>query len=426
MKKYVSAALVAAMIASMGVGAMADVSFGSGTNSDVAWPTDFGFGDKLTVIGTDNSVTEYTESQKISLKPGDTIYMPLTHSAVIEESPEETPEIETPETESPQTETPELEHEIGSDEENGSIDEEIPEEVTPEEAAPITARNRETTTATVPYSGGVDKDWKIRFSAGEFVNDAAFYTADADDTHLVNGALYIKVDMDSFLDSVDKETISYDVYISETGTRNKSGKGVVKADFENVKAGKVSFDSINFVNEPAVWEVETEQSGKATFDFNGEAFFDVTMYDGEEVLLGLSRDYIREIGIANEDAQLDFYNFLGTNDEFIRKGTLSIYGDEDSYVYELIDGKLYDVKFRYNDDEETIEITTDELGHYVISDMELEAKDFKPSKPSTDKNESTSDKNNPSTGADDFVGAAAALAVASVAAAGALALKGKK
>ena len=417
MKKYVSAALVAAMIASMGVSAMADVSFGSGTNTDVAWPTDFGFGDKLTVIGSNDTVTEYGENQKISLKPGDTIYMPLTHTAAVEEAPEETPETETPDNEN-ETITPEVPETDGENTENEENNDST------EEAAPVVAA--ETTTATVAYTGGVDKDWKIRFSAGEFVKDASFYTADADDKHLVNGALYIKVDMDSFLDSIDKETISYNVYISESGTRNKSGKGVVKADFSNNKAGLVSFDSINFVGEPAVWEVETEQSGKATFDFDGKAFFDVTMYDDEEVLLGFSQDYIREIGIANEDAQLHFYNFLGTHDEFIRKGTLSIYGDKDSFVYEIVDGKLYDVDFSYNKEEETIEISTNELGHYVVSDMELEAKDFKPSKPSTDKNESNSDKNNPSTGASDFVGAAAALAVTSVAAAGALALKGKK
>ena len=64
--------------------------------------------------------------------------------------------------------------------------------------------------------------------------------------------------------------------------------------------------------------------------------------------------------------------------------------------------------------------------YYPLCVLYCKAKDFKPSKPSTDKNESNSDKNNPSTGASDFVGAAAALAVTSVAAAGALALKGKK
>ncbi len=434
MKKYVSAALVAAMIASMGVSAMADVSFGSGASSDVAWPTDFGFGDKLTVISSNDTVTEYGENQKISLKPGDTIYMPLTHTAMVEEeAPEtETPETETPEVETPETpetdnenSTPETDEEIGTEEENNGSTEETPDEEieNEEESTPVVAAAVE---ATVPYSGKVDKDWKIRFSAGKYVNNASFYTATANDTNLVNGALYIKVDMDSFLDSVDKESIAYNVYISESGTRNKSGKGIVKADFANTDAGKVSFDSINFVGEPSIWEAETERSGDATFEFNGDAFFDVTMFDGEKVLLGLSRDYIREIGIANENAELNFFNFQGSHDEFIRKGTLSIYGDEDSYVYELIDGKLYDVDFDYNEDEETIEIVTNELGHYVVSDMELEAKDFKPSKPSKPSTDNSTDKNNPSTGASDFVGAAAALAVASVTAAGALALKGKK
>ncbi len=221
MKKYVSAALVAAMIASMGVSAMADVSFGSGASSDVAWPTDFGFGDKLTVISSNDTVTEYGENQKISLKPGDTIYMPLTHTAMVEEeAPEaETPETETPEVETPETPetdnentTPETDEEIGSEEENNGSTAETPGEETENESSPvIAAETADAIEATVPYSGKVDKDWKIRFSAGKYVNNASFYTATANDTNLVNGALYIKVDMDSFLDSVDKESIAYNV-----------------------------------------------------------------------------------------------------------------------------------------------------------------------------------------------------------------------
>ena len=153
------------------------------------------------------------------------------------------------------------------------------------------------------------------------------------------------------------------------------------------------------------------------------------MYEGEKVLLDLNRDYIRSIAIANEDADLEFYNFRSSHDEFVRKGTLSLYGKEDSYVYEIIDGKLYDVDYNYNKEEKTLEIVTDELGHYVVSDIELDSKEVKPSKPSTENNNNSSsntDKDNPDTGAADFVGSAAALAVTSVAAAGALALKRKK
>ena len=156
------------------------------------------------------------------------------------------------------------------------------------------------------------------------------------------------------------------------------------------------------------------------------------MYEGEKVLLDLNRDYIRSIAIANEDADLEFYNFRSSYDEFVRKGTLSLAGKKDSYVYEIVDDKLYDVEFNYNEKEKTLEITTDELGHYVVSDIELESKEVKPSKPSKPSTEnnngssSNTDKNNPDTGASDFVGSAAAMAVTSVAAAGALALKRKK
>ena len=426
MKKFVSAAVITAMIASMGVSAMADVSFGSGASSDVAWPTNFGFGDKLTVISADSDVREYVKGESIELNPGDTIYMPLTHTALVEEAPEvpetpdtETPDAETPDAETPDTETPDAE----------TPDAEAPDAETPAEPVVVSlAAPAAQVEATVPYSGKVDKDWKIKFSAREFVENASFHKAKAEDTHLSKDALYIKVEMDEQLDSVDAETLSYGVYIAESGTANKTERVTVKAEFANHDGGEVSFNFVNFVSEPSVWEVKEERSGNATFDFAGEAFFDVNMYEGEKVLLDLNRDYIRSIAIANEDADLEFYNFRSSYDEFVRKGTLSLYGKEDSYVYEIVDGKLYDVDFNYNKEEKTLEIVTDELGHYVVSDIELDSKEVKPSKPSTGNNNSSSnaDKDNPDTGAADFVGSAAALAVTSVAAAGALALKRKK
>lgn len=385
MKKFVSAVVLTAMIASMGVGAMADVSFGSGGSTDVQWPSNFAFGDKLLVAHGDDSLSEYGEGQKISLKPGDVIYMPLTHSAVVEESPE--------------------------------VDGDLVEEVQP--AADVAA-------VTAPYSGKVDKDWKIKFTAGKFVDNASFYTASAKDTNLQQGALYIKVEMEEELDSVDTETITYGVYISENGSSNKTQRVNVKADFANVYGGDVDFDFPNHVTEASVWEVKGENSGKASFDFIGECYFDVNMYDGERVLLNLSREYDRDLAIANEDAELEFFNFRGEHDEFIRKGTLSLPGDEDSYVYEIVDGDLYDVDFKYNDDVESLEISTDTLGHYVVSDMELVAAEKPAGGTSNNNSGSSADKNNPSTGASDFVGSAAAMAVVSVAAAGALALKGKK
>lgn len=416
MKKFVSAAIVSAMLASMGVTAMAaDVSFGSGATTDVAWPTNFGFGEKLTVIDTDSNVNEYVKGDKISLKPGDVIYMPLTHTILQEETHQENQD----ENNNPETEGNANENEnVNNAPENSETDE--------NENISVAAQVEK----TVAYDGKIDKDWRIKFSAANYVDNAAFYTATEKDTNLQTGAVYIKVEMDTQLNSVETEKLSYGVYINETGTSNKTARVSVAADFANYYAGEVDFDAINFVNSASVWEVKAEKPGNAVFDFADEAYFDVNMYDGEKVLLDLSRDYVRDIVIANEDADLEFYNFRGTHDKFIRQGTLSIYGEEDSYVYEIINDKLYDVDFKYNKDEDTIEIKTDTLGHYVVSDMELEYEAVKPStpstpsKPSTDSNSnSTTDKENPSTGAGNFVEAAAAMAVVSVAGAGALAGK---
>lgn len=261
MKKFVSTAVITAMIASMSVGAMADVSFGSGASTDVAWPTNFGFGEKLTVISAESKVREYGKGESIELNPGDTIFMPLTHTELIEEAPEtETPETQNPDVESPDVEAP-------------------AEPVTVSFAAPVAQAE-----TTVPYSGKVDKDWKIKFSAGEFVENASFHKATDKDSHLTKDALYIKVEMDEQLDSVDAETLSYGVYIAESGTANKTDRVTVKAEFANHDGGEISFDFVNFVNQPSVWEVKEERSGKATFDFEGEAAFEVNMYEGEKVL----------------------------------------------------------------------------------------------------------------------------------------------
>lgn len=387
MKKFVSVALTAAMIASMGVSAMAEVSFGSGANSDVAWPENFSFDGKLTVVSGEDQVTEYSEGDKITLNPGDVVYMPLFHDM---------DKVEVPTAEGEETDP-----------------------------------NKE----TVPYTGKVDKDWKIHFSAQTKgrVEDASFFTATASESYLQKDALYVKVEMEDNYDSVKTDKISYGVYVSENRTTNKTNQAQVKADFENPYGGYVDFDWSNSVYGPTVFEVAKNEDGEALFDFADEASFNVKMYSEEKVLLNLSRAFDKDIALSyDENAELEFFNFKGTHDEFSRSGILSLYTDnKDSYVYEVVDGELAEIDFDYNSKEKAVEIKTNELGYYVLSDRELDATavidkdndknsdkddDKKPSKPG-------SDKDNPNMGADDFVGAAVALAVVSVAAAGALALK---
>ena len=91
-----------------------------------------------------------------------------------------------------------------------------------------------------------------------------------------------------------------------------------------------------------------------------------------------------------------------------------------------IDGELVEVEAEWVEEYEVNDveiadgfvIKTKELGYYVVSDVEAEIEAEAEVEAPVE-----ADKANPETGAADFVGAAVAMAVVSVAAAGALALK---
>lgn len=156
--------------------------------------------------------------------------------------------------------------------------------------------------------------------------------------------------------------------------------------------------------------------------------------------------------VANEwDADFDsFYKFKGTNANFAREGELILKSDDANLnVYQITsDGDLVPVDSAYVEDYQITHtgekisgyvFNTKELGNFVLSADSLEADEEETpvdEEPTPDVEEPTptpapeqevkpdnTAKNNPNTGADDFVGVAVALAVVSVAAAGALALK---
>ena len=158
--------------------------------------------------------------------------------------------------------------------------------------------------------------------------------------------------------------------------------------------------------------------------------------------LDLSTAYDKAIA-GEMDAEADsFYKFDNDNANFSRTGELIIVSDDSSLVpYEIDeDGNFVEVDAKYVEDYaiahtnkkvDGFVFSTKTLGNYVLSTEELgqeekpagetPAEPVTPSEPTTE-TPSTS-KPNPATGAEDFVGLAVSLAVVSVAAAGALALK---
>lgn len=269
-----------------------------------------------------------------------------------------------------------------------------------------------------------EKHWNINIKANVYVDDAYFVTAD-------NGVLMVKVELDDELDTIDAQEVKLQMYIAENykGEKNQSHGVSLELPFDNKVEKYVDFDYTNDVDYAAKWIVKKNTKGTAVFDFEDAAYFTVKMIPEEEVVLNFSQAYDKDIDKAyNEyDAELEFYNFKGESDEFSKVGELFIPADKDSFIYEIVDGEVVEVEAEYVKGYKVDGfsakngwvIKTSELGYYVVADDELVVAEEE----NKENTNNSGNKTNPETGANDFVGAAVALAVVSVAAAGALAFK---
>lgn len=110
-------------------------------------------------------------------------------------------------------------------------------------------------------------------------------------------------------------------------------------------------------------------------EFGDDAYFVFNARGQGKLNLAYNTKYNKDFAYDYDDANIDFINFEGepsTN----RTGTLYIYADEDSYIYEVtskgakkINGAYYD------DDEEAWVIRTRNLTSYAISDKKLKTVD---------------------------------------------------
>lgn len=160
----------------------------------------------------------------------------------------------------------------------------------------------------------------------------------------------------------------------------------------------------------AIVKFTTNDYGLATFDFDDRATAEVRVYKNEKFFIGVEGKADLDIVKANPDADLEFLSFKG-KPSFSANAKVEIFADEDTFLYEIKDGKLVKSSLKYDDDAGAFTGKARTLGAYVISDIELV-------------NASTTEETkNPDTGANDVVGVAVALAVVSLVAAGAVSLK---
>ena len=310
------------------------------------------------------------------------------------------------------------------------------------------------------YTGNIDKNWSINLiekstGVAELIEKAELYKATATDfasyskytDEIMPNAVYLKITLKDTWKTVDEETLTYYVYIADNDSKSKTNEVWVSGTYANNDWEYVDFDWTNDASKATLWKVKKGENGTAVFDFADKAFFTVKMYSGESMYLDLSTAYDKAIA-GEMDAEADsFYKFDNDNANFSRTGELIIVTDDSSLVpYEIDeDGNFVEVDAKYVEDYaiahtnkkvDGFVFSTKTLGNYVLSTEELgqeekpveetPAEPVTPSEPTTETpatDNTTSAKPNPETGAEDFVGLAVSLAVVSVAAAGALALK---
>lgn len=307
------------------------------------------------------------------------------------------------------------------------------------------------------YTGNIDKNWSINLiekstGVAELIEKAELYKATSTDylsykdvtTEIMPNAVYLKITLEDEWKTTSSETLKYYVYVANNKSNTQKTNEVwVSGKYANTDVREVSFDWTNDASKPGLWKVK-EGNGVAVFDFADKAFFSVKMYEGETMYLDLGTAYDKAIA-GEMDAEADsFYKFDNTNANFARTGELLIVSDDSSLVPYQIDedGNFVKVDAEYvenyavahtNQKVNGFVFNTKQLGNYVLSTEEL-GEEEPAEEPTTEEPvveepaveepvvEETN-KPNPNTGAEDFVGLAVSLAVVSVAAAGALALK---
>ena len=308
------------------------------------------------------------------------------------------------------------------------------------------------------YTGNIDKNWSINLiekstAVGELIEKAELYKATSTDylsykdvtPEIMRTAVYLKITLEVEWKTTTSETLKYYVYIADNKAKDhKTNEVWVSGKYENTDYEWVNFDWTNDASRSKLWKVHDDESGVAVFDFADKAFFSVKMYGGETMYLDLETAYDKAIA-GEMDAEADsFYKFTGSNANFARTGELIIVSDDSSLVPYQIDedGNFVAVDAEYvenyavahtNKKVNGFVFNTKQLGNYVLSTEELGEEE--PAEPAEPEEEPTpaepveetpapeTNKPNPNTGAEDFVGLAVSLAVVSVAAAGALALK---
>ena len=268
-------------------------------------------------------------------------------------------------------------------------------------------------------------NWTLKINNAEYVEDAKFV--------LYEGELFVKVTLADDFDAKDltredkNEAVEFWMYIKDT-KHNKMETEKATIHFGMAKYAKVTLTKdmiadVVDVEEDTIYKLAKGlKSQIVVFNFDG-VLVKVKMFEGDEYLVKPSDAFKWNKTLAKKyDTDVDVLTF---NTELDVREVIFESAKDNKQVVAVVDGDLVAVESEFVSKYEIIKGVELVKGYVadvdanagayalVSADLEIEAEEV----------EVEAEKANPETGAADFVGAAVAMAVVSVAAAGALALK---
>ena len=197
-------------------------------------------------------------------------------------------------------------------------------------------------------------------------------------------------------------------------TKNKAEKVDNQFQLDTSLDNRVYDSNNTYVEVDDEWTFEPDSRSVVKFDKDAE---DVVLYFGENeaawyefdargqdaLNLEFTFDFNKEIADLFPKANIDFLTFT-SNPATNRTGDLYITADEDTFLYEVTEDGVKEIKgAEYNEEEGAWHIRTRKLGAYAISDIELDTSVKVEGKDEASSNSSTSskpngDKHNPDTG----------------------------
>ena len=191
--------------------------------------------------------------------------------------------------------------------------------------------------------------------------------------------------------------------VGTSSTRARRADDSTKLDIEYAPDGTKEYYKDNFdgdevleAGETGIVDFDTE-AGEIDIEFGEQALFTVNVTGQGRLNLSWNTRHDPEVAALDESVNMDFITFSG-NPSFNRTGTMYIYAADDTFLYQVVDGKLEKVDATYNEDYEAWEFRTRTLGEYVIADGEIDLEAITETEDNTSSSTTDDGKVNPDTG----------------------------